>query len=160
MDLTARVTRLERENRRLKRGAACLVLAGLMIVTFGQARPAAPTSQQAAEFAVVDEKGKVRARLAASDGEPTLELTNAAGQTVVQLQVPAVPDKPVLYLRDPQLGSSIELAMTMNGPVLHFSDKSGTRVRLATNELNAPLAALYDDRGRKLFEVSAEAKQP
>lgn len=31
--------------------------------------------------------------------------------------------------------------MTMNGPVLHFTDKTGTRVRLAANELNAPLGS-------------------
>ena len=35
--------------------------------------------------------------------------------------------------------------MTMNGPVLHFNDRTGTRVRLAANELNAPLAAIYDE---------------
>ena len=46
--------------------------------------------------------------------------------------------------------------MNINGPVLHFTDKTGTRVRLAANELNAPLAAIYDEYGEQLFKVSAK----
>ena len=45
--------------------------------------------------------------------------------------------------------------MTMNGPVLHFTDRTGSRVQLAANELNAPLAAIYDEMGKQLFKVSA-----
>jgi hypothetical protein len=44
----------------------------------------------------------------------------------------------------------------MNGPVLHFNDKSRNRVRLATNEINAPLAAIHDAAGKRLFEVTAK----
>jgi hypothetical protein len=38
---------------------------------------------------------------------------------------------------------------------VHLSDKSGPRVRLATNELNAPLVAVYDEKAKVLFQVSA-----
>lgn len=74
----------------------------------------------------------------------------------MRLQVPKFPDKPSLYLGDPSQSAKVELAMTMNGPVLHFTDKTGTRVRLAANELNAPLAAIYDEEGEQLFKVSAK----
>lgn len=156
MDLAARVARLEAANRRLKYIGLGLCVMGAVAVAMGQARTEPPGPVRASEFAAVDAQGKVRARLAVVDGEPTLELTNAADQTVAQLQVPAVPDRPALYLRDPSEGTGIELAMTMNGPVLHFYDRSGTRVRLATNELNAPLAAVYDSKGKSLLKVTAE----
>ncbi len=83
-------------------------------------------------------------------------LEDTGGRGVVQLQVPKFPNKPSLYLRDPSESSRVELAMTMNGPVLHFTDRTGTRVRLAANELNAPLAAIYDEQGEPLFKVSAK----
>ena len=50
--------------------------------------------------------------------------------------------------------------MTQTGPVLHLSDLQGVRARLATNELNAPLFAVYDDAGRGLFEVSKSGVKP
>jgi len=31
-------------------------------------------------------------------------------------------------------------------------------VRLAANELNAPLPAIYDEEGKQLFKVSAKGK--
>ena len=46
--------------------------------------------------------------------------------------------------------------MTQTGPVLHFNDRTGNRIRLATNELNAPLAAVYDAEGKKVFEVTGK----
>jgi hypothetical protein len=46
--------------------------------------------------------------------------------------------------------------MTQNGPVIHLNDRRGNRVRLATNELNAPLAAVYDEEGKLLFQVTAK----
>jgi hypothetical protein len=72
------------------------------------------------------------------------------------VQVPKIPDNPSLYLSDPRESARVELAMTMNGPVLHFTDKNGTRVRLAASELNAPLAVIYDEEGKRLFKVSAK----
>ena len=156
MELESRVDRLERENRRLKRlGVTALVVAGL-IVGLGQARPRQPEEVRATKFVLVDEGGQQRATLGIENGGPALVLEDTTGRGVVQLQVPKIPDKPSLYLRDPRESARVELAMTMNGPVLHFTDKTGTRVRLAANELNAPLAAIYDEDGKQLFKVSAK----
>ena len=156
MELENRIDRLERENRRNKRlGLSVLVIAGLMI-TLGQARPQQPDVIRATKFVLVDENGQQRATLGIENGGPALVLEDTNGRGVVQLQVPKIPDKPSLYLSDPRESARVELAMTMNGPVLHFTDKTGTRVRLAANELNAPLAAIYDDEGKQLFKVSAK----
>jgi hypothetical protein len=156
MGLEIRVDRLERENRRIKRlGLTALVVACLLIA-LGQARPQQPEVVRATKFVLVDEGGKQRATLGVENGGPALVLEDTRGRGVVLLQVPKIQDKPSLYLSDPQESARVELAMTMNGPVLHFTDKTGTRVRLAANELNAPLAAIYDGEGEQLFKVSAK----
>ena len=154
MDLNHRIDRLERENRRMKRfGLAVLVVVGL-VVSLGQATPP-PEVVRAEKFVLVDQNGKQRATLGIENGGPALVLGDTRGRGVVQLQVPQIPDKPSLYLRDPSQSASVEMAMTMNGPVLHLTDQTGIRVRLAANELNAPLAAIYDAEGQALFKVSA-----
>ena len=154
MNFEARIARLERENRRLKQAGLLLAAAAGCILFAGQAAPARKTVQ-AESFVSIDGEGRPRAMLGVDDGVPSLRMTDAQGRTVVELAVPKFSDKPALYLHDPQLSTQVELAMTMNGPVLHFNDKSGNRIRLATNELNAPLAAVYDAVGKQLFKVQS-----
>jgi len=93
---------------------------------------------------------------AMENGGPAFVLTDSKGKGVIRLQVPKVPDKAALYLSDPTESTDAELAMTQTGPVLHFNDRVGNRIRLATNELNAPLAAVYDAEGKKVFEVTGK----
>ena len=121
----------------------------------GQAKPE-PSEVKAGKFVLVDEKGTSRATLAIEAGGPSLVLTDARGRGAIRLSVPKVPDKGTLYLSDGEAGADLELAMTQNGPVIHLNDKRGNRVRLATNELNAPLAAVYDEEGKVLFQVTAK----
>ena len=158
MDLESRVEALERQNRRLKRvGLAGIVVLGI-VVCMGQSQPQSAGTLTAEKFVVVDAKGEPRAALGMEEGAPQLALTNSRGQNAVLIEVPATPDKPAVYLRDPQESSMLELAITMNGPVIHLSDKSGVRARVATNELNAPLLSVYDDKGHELFIVTDKNK--
>ena len=156
MDLQLRIERLERSNRRLKRVAAAVLLAAGAAVAMGQASPEKPKTLSAASFVVVDDEGRQRAVLGMEDGAPVFVFSNSAGREVVRLEVPTVGERAAMYLIDPVERSRLELAMTMNGPVIHLTDAAGPRVRLATNELNAPLAAVYDAEGKTLFEVSGK----
>jgi hypothetical protein len=131
------------------------LLVAVLVLCMGQARPQSD-SVQAKKFVVVDENGKERAAFGMASGGPELVMLDSSDRTALQMQVPKVPDKAAIYLRDPELRADLELAMTMNGAVVHLNDKSGNRVRLATNELNAPLAAVYDGEGKLLFKISAE----
>src|SRR5688572_15636890 len=118
MELEIRVARLKRENQRLKRiGLTALVVAGL-IITLGQASPEQPEVIRATKFVLVDENGQQRATFGIESGGPGLVLEDTNGRGVVQLQVPKIPDKPSLYHSDPDESARVELAMTMNGPVL------------------------------------------
>ena len=156
-DLQHRLEVLERKQRRTQRGLLASVVALGLVVTLGQAAPKkAPKTIRASQFMVVDGKGRTRASLGMSGGGPELVLMNSRGRGLFQVRVPKIPEKAALYMHDPKSRSGMELAMTTNGPVLHFTDKQGTRLRLATNELNAPLAAVYDAKGKLLFKVSAK----
>jgi hypothetical protein len=154
MDLESRIELLERQNRRMKRlGLAALMIVGIL-ACMGQSKPQPAGTLTAEKFVVVDAKGQARATLGMQDGSPQFTLTNSRGQNAVLIEVPATPDKPAIYLRDPQESAMLELAMTMNGPVIHLTDKSGVRARLATNELNAPLVGVYSAVGHELFIVT------
>src|SRR5436190_19742762 len=155
MDTNLRLTRLEQESRRWRATAVCLAIALGLCLFLGQAKPQ-PSEVKAAKFTLVDEQGIPRGTLAMENGGPAFVLTDSKGKGVIRLQVPKVPDKAALYLSDPTESTDAEFAMTQTGPVLHFNDRVGNRIRLATNELNAPLAAVYDAEGKKVFEVTGK----
>ena len=155
MNLESRVVRLERSARRWRLAALAAGTTLALVVLLGQARPEA-SEIKAGKIALVDESGVARGTLAIEAGGPSLVLTDSRGRDAIRLSVPKVPDKAALYLSDGEAGANVELAMTQNGPVIHLNDRRGNRVRLATNELNAPLAAVYDEEGKVLFQVSAK----
>jgi len=74
--LGKRLSRLERENRWLKRIGGITLLGVAAVVLMGQAAPRKVTKViEAEEFILRDGTGKVRARLgSAADGSPGLEL--------------------------------------------------------------------------------------
>ncbi|MBC7853750.1 MAG: hypothetical protein IAF94_09965 [Pirellulaceae bacterium] len=155
MNTNDRLTLLERETRRWRTAVALLGIGLGLCLFLGQAKPEA-TEVKATKFVLVDEQGAPRGTLAMENGGPAFVLTDSKGKGVIRLQVPKVPDKAALYLSDPIESTDAELAMTQTGPVLHFNDRVGNRIRLATNELNAPLAAVYDAEGKKVFEVTGK----
>jgi hypothetical protein len=155
MNLETRIERLERAGRRWRLAAIACGTGLALAVLMGQARPE-PGEVKATKFVLVDEAGTSRATLAIESGGPSLVLTDTRGHGAIRLSVPKVPDKGTLYLSDREAGGDLELAITQNGPVIHLNDRRGNRVRLATNELNAPLAAVYDDEGKLLFQVTAK----
>ena len=155
MDTNDRLSRLERDSRRWRSAALLLAIALGLCLFLGQAKPQ-PGEVKATKFTLVDEQGMSRGTLAMENGGPALVLTDSRGKGVIRLQVPKVPDKAAFYLTDPTESTDAELAMTQTGPVLHFNDRIGNRIRLATNELNAPLAAVYDAEGKKVFEVTGK----
>jgi hypothetical protein len=155
VNVEARLERLERNARRWRWAATAAAVGLALIVFLGQAKPE-PTEVKANKFTLLDQGGAPRATLALEAGGPSLVLTDARGREAIQLSVPKVPDKGTIYLSDGEAGSNLELAMTQNGPVIHLNDRTGNRVRLATNELNAPLAAVHDEEGKVLFQVTAK----
>lgn len=78
IELSKRLERLERDNRRLKRSALVL-LAGVVVLTIFQTTRAVPDKITAHEFNLVDATGTTRASLGFTADEPRLWLHGYEG---------------------------------------------------------------------------------
>lgn len=131
--LTKRLERIERQNRRLKRGGlAFIAIFGLLILS-GQAPK--QDSVTAEKFVVHDDKGKTRAHFGSlGDGEFGLYLFDESERIRLQLS-----------LAEGEV------------PSLFFFDKNGRiRVMLVSGlgkGETASTMAFYDDKGTLLHEV-------
>lgn len=143
--IVARIGRLERENRRFKRGAIVFLVmiasVGLMAQTrqsapaSGQkpkartpaapaaaAAPAGPTAVEAQGFILKDANGKVRAELGLAGGSPSLKFRDESGSALVSLSLNEGPAGPVLLLSDPQHHASVALSVLEKaGPQLSLT---------------------------------------
>jgi hypothetical protein len=131
--LVARVERLERENRRLKRvalSAAVLAVAGLLLA------PSAPKKEavkvlKAREIQVVDDVGATR----------------------ITMKVEANGD-PALSIKGPT-GGAIQLALAQGRPVLSLSDESRVRASLEIGKDGGAVLDLGDAEGRRVARLVA-----
>lgn len=138
--LLSRVERLERENRRLKRGALAVLLAiasvGLMAQTKQTApsstqrrrpapapAPAGPTAVEAQGFILKDSNGHVRAELGLTGSTPSLKFKDENGSALVTLALNSdAPGGPMLLLSDPQHHASVALSVLEHaGPQLSLT---------------------------------------
>lgn len=130
--LLCRVERLEKENRRLKRGALAFVLLIASIGLMAQTRqspptssqrqkgrapapapaPAGPTAVEAQAFILKDSNGHVRAELGLTGSSPSLKFKDESGSALVTLALNSdAPGGPLLLLSDPQHHASVALSV-------------------------------------------------
>jgi hypothetical protein len=96
MDINARLEKLEKENRRMKKiGIVAIVFTSVLFIS-GQAKTDRVVEANA--FRLVDSAGKVRALLSMSPAGPDLSFYNDHGTVVAHLST--TPD-PGLYLGEP-----------------------------------------------------------
>jgi len=80
MTLEERLTKLEAQNRRLKRGAAAGLVAVVAVLCMAQARPS-PEALEASQFVLRDAQGRERVRIeVARDGNPALNMLDQEGR--------------------------------------------------------------------------------
>jgi hypothetical protein len=137
-DLEARVKRLERENRRMRRGAIlALVLAG-GVVLMGQAQgPRVSDEVRTRRLSVVDETGQVRASIFMGTGVlagPELQLADETGQVRAALGVPKA--GPVFSLIEES--GRVSISVLKDGPCLGLSDEAGFSAVLGAAALVTP----------------------
>lgn len=124
--LEARVGRLEVANRRLL--AALSAAAGLLLVAAVQA-PQRSERVQARSLEIVDDTGRVRARLAATGEGPELQLLDADG--VARVSLGHGDEGSGLYLKDAQGTTRVGVAQFAHGGggfALHGEGSKGAAV--------------------------------
>jgi hypothetical protein len=143
--IVARIGRLERENRRFKRGAIVFLVmiasVGLMAQTRqsapapsqkpkgrapaapAPAAPAGPTAVEAQGFILKDSNGRIRAELGMAGSTPSLKFRDESGSALVTLSLNSeAPGGPVLLLSDPQHHASVALSVLEKaGPQLSLT---------------------------------------
>jgi len=158
-DLTMRLERLERDNRRVKIFAVGILVlaAGLSAVSVIYATRHAAQTIKAHEFDVVDESGSVRVRMtvnywgtlkgeARDLGAPGVELLDAEGRQLAGLDTFAGPS---LRFWDEQGNPTVQLGMLWDG--LTFTRWGGKgRVSIQAPESGAPSISLADAQGFEL----------
>lgn len=149
-ELLSRVGRLEKENRRFKRGALVLVAAAVTIGLMAQTKPQTPstssqkpkaaakpapkpaeppppgpvvaTTVEAQSFVLKDANGHVRAEFALMGSTPSLKFRDESGSALVTLSLNDKPAGPLLLLSDPQHHASVALSVLENsGPQLSLA---------------------------------------
>jgi hypothetical protein len=137
-----RLTRLERQNRRWKLGAAALLVLGVLSLIVGQSGPNKKILEADA-FVVTDSGGTGRAVLSMSDSQgPTLTMNDGQGRTRAVLSV--LQDKACLALLDPDGTPRLRFGADARGSEIVFNDKdSVTRLSLQ-QDADGSLIALGD----------------
>ena len=130
-ELLSRVGRLEKENRRFKRGSLVLLAAAVTIGLMAQTKPQTSSSQ----------KPKAAARPAAKPAEPP-----PPGPVVATSVTATAVEAQSFVLKDANGHVRAELAMMGSGPSLKFRDENGSAlVTLSLNDKPAgPLLLLSD----------------
>lgn len=145
----ARLEKVEKENRRMKKAGLACLLAGACVVAMGQARPAA-TAVQAQSFILQDASGAKRAELVLEAGAPGAE------------------PSPVLRFLDGKGNEGLLLSPTKLelagkadlGPDILIDDAKGTpRVDVGL-EHNLPYVILNDDKGIVREDMGLERGDP
>ena len=129
--ILVRIERLERQNRRLKRGALTCVAALVSIGLMGQTQrkgtrpppsstaapaaapaPAMPKNIEAESFTLKDANGRVRADLSMSGTGPSLKLRDQSGTPLVTLSLnDSAPAGPLVLLSDPRHHAGLSMSV-------------------------------------------------
>jgi hypothetical protein len=148
-EVVARLEKVEKENRTMKRAGLAIIIAAGCVALMGQARPT-PTAVEARSFVLQDAGGAKRAELVLEAGAPGEE------------------PSPVLRFLDGKGADSLSLSPTRLelsgksdlGPDIIIDDAKGTpRVDLGV-EKNLPFVLLNDEKGIIRVDMGLERGEP
>jgi len=166
----ARLDKLERQNRRLKRAGAVALIAVAAIVLMGQAAPKSRIVE-AEKFVLRDAKQRVRARLETDensspalhlydkesnrrvslylteDGEPVMSLRNARGKPQAELGLNA--DVARFSLRSPKVNGGVTVEVGTEGSGLLMYGPDGLRVGLTDGHVK-PFELDFEPDGKPI----------
>ena len=172
--LVARLEKLERQNRRWRRGAAAVLLAGGSLVLMAQAKAgSSPKVVQAVAFELVDKTGKViatldgreapsRVKFNVSDGAGNDRfnlivsgdggLVRLAGSTERTASLVVGSNGPALLLEEPGRKAQVTLAIGQKGAVLSLTDQDQLGAALVAGPQGRAVA-IYDANGKPVWSM-------
>ncbi len=143
--IVTRVERLERENRRLKRGLifAAVVAAAALALAPSAPKKKPPETVKAREVQIVDDQGNARISMRLeANGDPVLALIGTKGSGA---RLALADDRPALTLSDEtRVRASLEIAK--DGAGLDLEDAEGKRS--ASVQAGGTLGFLLEDTSR------------
>jgi len=138
MSTKERLEQLERRNRRLSVAVVLMGVAAAVVVAAGMAKTeGVPNVLRARSFEVVDENGKVRAKLHICLNEPCLDLYDENDKHRVSL-----------WVRD-------EADQDGSGPAFEFLDEKDTARAVLTLGKEGPQLSLCDEKGKKRVTLAS-----
>lgn len=155
--LTQRLDRLERENRRLKRWGALMLLSMSAVLTMGQI-PARTRTIEAEEFVLKDGTGKDRAVLATvEDGTPFLGFIDKDRRLRVSFGLEST-GAPLLSLIDKNNKVRLVLAVKPDVPddlpvLILFNKDQEQRALLTIKPDGVPFVVLLNKDGKAIWKA-------
>jgi len=172
--LVTRLEKLERQNRRWRRGAAAILLAAGSLVLMAQAKAgSSPKVVQAAAFELVDKTGKVIATLDGRDAPSKVRfyitdgagndrfnlivsgdggLMRLAGATERTASLVVGSNGPALLLEEPGRKAQVTLAIGQKGAVLSLTDQDQLGAALVAGPQGRAVA-IYDANGKPVWSM-------
>lgn len=152
IEIVARLGKVEKENRRMKRAGLALLLVAGCAAVMGQARPAA-TTVEARSYVLQDASGTKRAELVLEAGAPGDEPSPA-------LRFLDGKGSETLFLSPSRLELAGKSDLMGAGPDIIVDDGKGTaRVDLGLVN-NLPFVLLNDDKGIIRVDMGLERGEP
>jgi len=144
MDLNARLEKLEKENRRMKKtGIVAVVLASTFLIG-GQAKTSKVV--EANEFRLVDGSGKVRGTFVTNnDGQTLLTLTDSTGRVATSLGTGTQGSSLILGSADTNAWIHIIAGTKIGG--LHMAGPTGKFDVALDNDSGGPSLRVEDNEG-------------
>jgi hypothetical protein len=149
----ARLEKLERQHHRLKLAGACLLILGSSLLCMG-AFSSPSRTVKAEHFALLDPRGKVRARLSTIENHTILSFNDRHGLTRASLSVGA-DGFPGLVFHDQHGQVRVFLGVVDGEPILGLRDRSGTQRAIVKLDRvdSAPLIFVTDTDGNLLWHA-------
>jgi hypothetical protein len=142
--LETRVERLERENRKLKRGAVLALVVGAGVILMGQfSGPRVSERLTTRDLVVVDESGRPRIALQSTQGGALVTLSDEAGRNRIIFDSTALAPGGAAVI----LGDAMLLDAT---PMLQFLEAGKARIALGVKR-NTSALTLSEETGKGIF---------
>jgi hypothetical protein len=157
-NLSARIEKLERQNRLFKRGGLALLLLPLALIVMGQARPS--DTLEAHNFVLRDSGGTKRAELTMAKEDAVLRFFDSKG-----LQTSVVSDG-LIFLVDPQhtknlapsVGGYVMLSVGSGEPDITVQDTQGFSAVLGVTDTVTSLTGEHHESSAASLKLLGPGK--